>query len=256
MQTNPILSRLSHMRQPLVDGFFTTGATCVDASIGGGLTRGRLHEVYAAQSDDAASASGFAVMLAKRAEMLGKPLLWARQSKDRRDGRIHAPGWAEMGLDPGQCLFVEASDPLMLLRVGVDAARCNGMGMVVIEACGAFREIDLTVSRRMQLAAEKAGVTILLLRVGTAAQSSAAETRWSVSSAPSRPLDAGAPGAPTFDVELLRQRAGPSGMKWRLEWNYEQSAFFESALSRPLVSVSVGGQGADTAAAPQHRRVA
>ena len=245
--------RLLRPAHPVAAGLVTTGAEAVDNMLGGGLRMGRMHEVYATQSDDAASATGFALLLAKRAELVGKPLAWIRQARDRRDGLVYAPGLAEYGINPARCLFVEARDPLMLLRAGVDAARCNGVGMVIIEARGTFREIDLTASRRMQLAAEKAGVTILLLRIGATVQSSAAETRWSVASAPSRLLDGDAPGAPVFDVELLRQRAGPSGMKWRLEWNYEHSAFIESALPRPVVSLSVGGQDTQAGPAPLDR---
>ena len=44
-----------------------------------------------------------------------------------------------------------------------------------------------------------------------AAAPSAAETRWSVSAAASREREANAPGAPAFDLELLRWRAGPAG---------------------------------------------
>ena len=58
---------------------------------------------------------------------------------------------------------------------------------------------------------------------------SVADTRWRVAAAPSVPLadgtPDGAPGHPVFDIELLRRRAGPAGVTWRVEWNRERRAF-------------------------------
>ena len=61
------------------------------------------------------------------------------------------------------------------------------------------------------LGARDAGTTLLMLRLNAAPTPSVAETRWSVAAAPSRALEANAPGAPAFDLELIRWRAGPAG---------------------------------------------
>ena len=71
--------------------------------------------------------------------------------------------------------------------------------------------LDLTASRRLALAAEQSGVTLFLLRLEAQPVPSAADTRWTVGAAPSRSLEADAPGPPMFEIELLRRRAGPAG---------------------------------------------
>jgi protein ImuA len=141
---------------------------------------------------------------------------------------VHAPGWADLGIDVGAWLFLIAPDPPALLRAGVDALRCAGLGAVVIEGWGAWPALDLTASRRFALAAERSGVPLLLVRIAAPPVPSAADTRWTIAPAPSRPAAANAPGAPAFAAELLRQRAGPAGQRWLLEWSSERKNFRES----------------------------
>ena len=54
-------------------GRFALGAEALDSALGGGLARGRLHEIYAQADDDGASAAGFALLLAWRARAPGHP---------------------------------------------------------------------------------------------------------------------------------------------------------------------------------------
>lgn len=180
------------------------------------LDRGVLHEILPAETEDGASATGFALMLALRAAGRGAPLLWLCG-----EPRLHPPGLAELGADPARLILVVPPDPATLLRTAVDALRCAGLGAVVIEA----RTLDLVASRRLALAAEHSGVTALLLRAADATGASVAWTRWRVSSALSTPLAAGAPGAAALDLDLMRHRSGPDGLRWRLEWNRDDQAF-------------------------------
>lgn len=213
------------------DGWLATGHGAFDSALGGGLAAGRVHEFFAADPLDAASAAGFAALLALRKG--GKaPLLWLRTAAAaRRGGHLYAPGLAELGGDPDRLLLVEADDTKVLLAAANDAARCPGSVAVVVEIWGKFPALDLTAGRRLTLGARDAGVTLLLLRFDAVPGPSVAETRWNVAAAPSRALDAAAPGAPAFDLELLRWRGGPAGARWRLEWNRDERAFCEPALS-------------------------
>ena len=219
-------------------GSLASGHAGFDAAIGGGLAIGRYHEFYAADALDATSAAAFAALLALRTP--GKaPLIWLRTSDAaRRTGHIYAPGIAELGGDPDRLLMFETPDPKMLLACANDAIRCAGSAAVIVESWGKFPLMDLTAGRRLALGARDAGTTLLMLRLGAAPTPSVAETRWSVAAAASRELEANAPGAPAFDLELIRWRAGPAGGRWRLDWNHDEQAFGEPALSGALLPLS------------------
>ncbi len=227
------------------------GVAAIDDALGGGLKLGALHEVYAAAGHEAA-ATGFTLSLALRAAA-GRPILWVRQDMlEVETGRIHAPGLVEMGLLPSRVVLVRGHDADDVLRAGEDAARCAGLGAVLIAPWAAPARLDLTASRRLVLAAAASGVTVLMLRCAAEPMPSAAETRWRVTAAPSQRLDADAPGMPAFDVTLLRQRGGAAGQSWLVEWNRDRLSFCArdarraAPLSRPVVSVPRhGAAGAD-----------
>lgn len=244
----------------------------LDAALGGGFAHGRVHEFYAAAEADAGALRGFAVGLAagltagRTGELAGGPagggdsVLWLRCARVvGRAGVLQASGWSDLGGRPGRLLLGIAPDGLTLLRTAADALRSGAPGLVVVEGWGKLPELDLTASRRLALAAERSGVPLLVLRIDARPVPSAALTRWQVAAAPSRALPGQAPGAPTFDLVLLRQRAGPCGLDWRLEWHRDQCIFREPApgldrqqgaqpaLSGAVVSVPAGGSLADRA---------
>lgn len=246
-------------------GCFATGHAAIDAALGGGLSRGRLHEVFA-DEEDAGSGLGAAALLCLLAGAGerggGKPLLWLRtEAAHKRSGQVHATGLAELGLDPAALLLALVPDEVALLRVAGDASRCAGLGALLVECWGPMRGLDLTASRRLLLAAEVSGVTVLLLRIAAEPCASSAETRWRAAPAPSAALEANAPGLPAFTLELQRRRAGPPAGPWRVEWNRDRLCFQEPAdaafeqaagppLSRPVLPVAAGG----TAGAEPWRR--
>ena len=218
------------------DGRIATGHEALDIALGGGLARARVHELFAAEADDGPSAAGFAAMLALLTTDGGLPILWLRTDEaERCGGRFHAPGLVELGGDPDALVLAVAPDAKALLRSAADAARCSGLKALVVECRGKCPGLDLTASRRLALAAEQSGVTLFLLRLEAEPIPSAADTRWAVSAAPSQALEANAPGAPMFEIELLRRRAGPAGMRWQLEWNRDRLTFREPALPGAMV---------------------
>ncbi len=223
------------------EGRFGLGVGEVDAALGGGLARGRVHEVFAGVTADAAAAAGFAAALALRGAG-GRPVMWVRQAFcEIEAGRLHARGLAGLGLDPDALLMVRVPDVLGVLRAGGEALGCRALGAVVIEPWGAPPEIDFTVSRRLSLAAAGSGVACLFLRLAATPHASAAATRWKVAAAPSRPFPANAPGRPAFDIALLRQRGGTAGRNWRLEWDHELRVFNAvPALSGGAAAVPAG----------------
>lgn len=220
-------------------GAAALGIPGLDEVLGGGLARGRVHEIYAAEPDDAATAIGFAMALTSIMHASARtPVLWLRSAQAMRQaGVLQAQGWAELGGMPDMALMGHTPKGMDLLRAAVDALRCPAVGVVVAESWRTLHELDLTASRRLTLAAERSGVPLLLLLLDAAPVPSAAQTRWQVASAPSQALPGHAPGAPVFDITLLRQKSGPCGMTWRLEWDRDRRIFHEAPLSGLVVPV-------------------
>ena len=229
---------------PAEQARISTGHDHVDDALGGGLARAQLHEIFPAAGGDAASAAAIAAIWGHG---LGGKLVWLREERADRRLRLHAQGFAELGLAPSRLLLGVLPDADAVLRAGADVLRCPGIGVAVIELWRNPRNLGLTATRRFQLAAEAAGVTALLLRIEAEASPSAAATRWAVRSIASRPLQANAPGRPAFELELLRHRGGGRG-RWRVEWDRDSGRFHDlgaAPLSGAVVSVP-----ADRPAAP------
>lgn len=182
------------------------GLAAIDRTLPwGGLPRGCLHEILAA--DASAAAAAFAAVLLARLAGRGGYVLWCR----RRRG-LYAPGLAGMGLDPARLLMVHVEREADVLWVMEDALRCPAVAAVLGETT-TLAPIGL---RRLQLAAEASGGTVLLLRPSLAAATAAwAVTRWQVGAVP------GIAAAPAIHsrwrLELLRCRSGPAG-SWVVEW--------------------------------------
>lgn len=242
-------------------GSVPVGHGAIDHALGGGLMRGRLHELLA-PADDAGAASGFAAVLAR---LIGGDIMWVvDEALWRREGRLHPAGLAAIGLDPARLIIVLLPDVSAVLRAAVDGLRCSTLGSVVIALPGDPRALDLTASRRLALAAEAGGVTALMLRLGGKPLPSAAQSRWQVASAPSLPLAGASPGHPAWTLELLRQRGRPDGGRWCVEWDSEQARLHDrdraaatiadgAALPRTVVSLSPGRSAARAGAS---RRIA
>jgi protein ImuA len=216
----------------------------IDRALGGGLVQARLHEVFAQDGPDEAGATAFAMMLALclTRSAPAAPLLWLREERTQRKAALHGPGLVDLGCDPARLILGVLPDVRAVLRAGADALRCAALGAVILELDGNPPLLDLTASRRFALAAEESGVTPLLLRLrGARPSPSAAQTRWQVACAPSAPLEAGAPGHPALTLNLLRQRGGPAGLDWTVEWNRDAACFRQPALPGAQLPLSGGG---------------
>jgi protein ImuA len=192
-----------------------------------------LHEFYAAAHADAACLTGSALMLGQAVKPA--PYLWIRHGDgDREAGSPCPAGLRELNTDPAQAILVLSRDLSSALQAALEGARTPHLGAVIVELWGAAPAYDLTASRRLALAAKASGVPVLLLRTATTPMPSAAETRWLVRAAPSRPLAAQAPGNPAFEMTLLRARNGQEGLRYCVEWDRD---------ARKLVSRCLSGTG-------------
>ncbi|WP_434615326.1 ImuA family protein [Azospirillum sp. B2RO_4] len=209
------------------------GIDAVDGHLpDGGLPLGCLHAVAA---QDPGAGTGFAAALLARLATPRTPALWILRGRD-----LYAPGLAAFGLTPDRLVAVRAVRPVDALWAMEEALRCSALSAVL----GELEGLDLTASRRLQLAAESSGVTGFLLDVSAGASSgrgrlaegrrteglSAAVTRWRLTAAPSldgeedaAPRPAGGPpglGEPRWSVALERCRGGRPG-HWTLAWDGE-----------------------------------
>jgi len=247
---------------------FTFGVGRLDEILGGGLCRGALHEIMAAEQADAAAAIGFTVGLCRRALLPTRDkadiplrggterqaILWIRQSHGETEtGKLYPPGFCELGFPPEALIQVRLKDPKDILHAGAEAAGCKALGAVVIEPWGDPPVLDATSGRKLALAAEKSAVPVFFLRLTASRKINSAVTCWQVRSAASHPLQANAPGQAAFDITLLRHRSGRDGLHWRVEWNHEERSFKEPTLLRPVVSLPPDRSAAPSGGAPWRR---
>lgn len=207
------------------------------------------HEFYAAKEADSACLSGFVLGLATLSGG-NRPLLWVHHERvSAKTGELYPLGVKELGVDPERLIILRANDAPSVLQAGLEGAHCPALGAVILTFWGENKAFDLTSSRRLALAAKASQLPILLIRMAALDQPSAAESRWRVASAPSRPLAANAPGLPAFSLTLLRHRAGLAPGTWHVEWNRDRQHFeplnpalktiAAPPLPRPLPPLSV-----------------
>jgi protein ImuA len=250
----------------MAHGVLPFGVAAIDRALpGGGLARGALHEILGAGGDeeDGALAAAFAAQILGRltrpptspSRSLTRPgpslsplgggegrgevgvVLWCLPRPD-----LYGPGLAAHGLDPGRVVMVRASRDAEILWAMEEGLRAPGIAAVV----GEVGSLPMVASRRLQLAAERSGITAFLLRRWRDGRQAAREralpntavTRWRIAALPSRPsLDEPGVGNPRWRVELLRCRGG-------------EPAYWEMEVPDATDHVSLAAALADRPAAP------
>lgn len=152
---------------------------------------------------------------AERSPRAGEGIvLWCLKRSD-----LYGPGLMTHGLDPARLVLVTAprdDEILWALEEGLRAGPASGLAAVV----GELGRLPMVAGRRLQLAAERSGVTAFLLRrwrngeeaMAERERPSAAVTRWRVRALPAQEGDdprlRQLIGRPRWRVELLRCRGG------------------------------------------------
>jgi protein ImuA len=214
------------------------------------LRRAALHEVLAREAGDGAAALVFALALAWRAAGEHRPLLAILERQAVIEaGRPDGHGLASLGFDPDRLIWVEARRPVEGLWA-FEEGLCSGATGAVVLCVGRWpRAYDLTVSRRLTLAAAGGGVMGALAVLGGATGgdlASAAHSRWRIAARPSRPGLAGEPTATALSAELIRHRGGAPAI-YDLEWSHDRRRFLSGdapALSQPDPALPADRPGA------------
>lgn len=224
------------------------GVAAIDDHLpGGGLARGALHEIFAA---DAGIATAFCALLAGRLadDAENHAILWCERPWALDAGALYGPALLQFGIDPARMILVRPRRDMDALWAMEEGLRCGRVAAVV----GEITDMSLTASRRLQLAAEETGVTALILRPKTDKPApSAAVSRWRLDAVEHQTGDTGighiterandnehtrpSPPGLTFDAppglgvarwraELFRCRGGTPA-NWMMEWNDETGNF-------------------------------
>jgi protein ImuA len=219
-------------------GILPLGLAEIDQTLpAGGLACGEVHEV------SGSAVGGFAAWLAGRlVRHAGGAVLWCVKSGST--SQLYGPGLAAFGLDVGRLVIVRSRRRADMLWAMEESLHCSSFAAVIGECDDA---INLTASRRLQLAAEAGGTTGFILRRGgiqrgglrrsgiTAGADnpkispSACSSRWEIdacSGAPETPgigtsgagISPGTPGMGTrWQVSLKRCRGGFGTGTWLVE---------------------------------------
>jgi protein ImuA len=181
----------------------------------GGLRLSGLHEL-ADEGLGQSYGSAAALMAAGILARLEGPVLWASERGD-----LYAPALANVGLLPDRVVHVMARKAVpTVMEEGLRHGRCAGI-------VGELRQLEPTPARRLQLAAEAAGIPAFALcrSFGRAAKGRsaplAALTRWRITRQPSGPAVPEAPEVPglapaLWRLDLIRCR-GAEAASWIVE---------------------------------------
>jgi len=221
---------LRTLEQP-ARGRLLFGIGPIDTALGGGLTRGALHEIAAAGEAHVSMATGFALALSslspsspRAAGKGGRGIVWiATEMALAESGAPYGPGLNAFGLAPEQLVTIATAHTHDLLWAMEEALRCRAVGAVIGEL--RHEEVDSVAVRRLSLAAGQSGALAILLRASPPHDASTAATRWIVSAACN---DA-------FAVRLTRNRRGVLD-DWTLQWSDEDECFVPTTHAQPVAA--------------------
>jgi protein ImuA len=222
-------------RGPVPDGVSSKAAAAAPLQaprrLGWGLPAalpcGALNEVVAAHPDRPA-AFGFlfaltALGLDAQLGLEAEPAVFVAARRALSEfGCPYGHGFAQLGLDVGRLVLVETGADKDALWAIEETLRSGARPAMVAGVLAGG--LDLTSSRRLNLAAAQQRTPLVLLSGTKAAGISAAVTRWRISAAPGARDRFGAFAAPRWHVALERSRTERPGA-WLIEWNHVAHRF-------------------------------
>ncbi|HEV8392480.1 MAG TPA: damage-inducible protein [Dongiaceae bacterium] len=135
----------------------STGLPAIDAYLrDAAVPLGAVHEIagHAGDEEQGAAGAGFLALSLKASAAVGW-IAWVTQDAD-----LYAPGLAAFGLDLRRLILVSARRDAEVCWALEEALRSRSLSAVV----GEIGVLTLNATRRLQLAAEQAGIPCFLLR--------------------------------------------------------------------------------------------
>ncbi|MFC3677752.1 ImuA family protein [Ferrovibrio xuzhouensis] len=213
------VARMTGLSRPRSTAACPIGVAEIDARLPGlGLGLGGIHELIG----DLTATTGFLAALLGRHKAF-RQILWVTP-----EASLFAPGLSQLGLDHRRLTIAWARHRDDRLWAAEEGLRELSYGAVVLEA----ETVDLTESRRLQLAAEASGGIGFIIRRDR--QPSAALTRWLVE--PARSQDC----SPSWKLTLERCRGAETGGTWQLGWDHASLSFRLAAqmANRPFAEAA------------------
>ncbi|MCF0072473.1 Error-prone repair protein ImuA [Dyadobacter sp. CY261] len=184
----------------------------VSAAFTGGIfPKVGVHEFISSTPESAAATAGFMATLAGQLMKEDGICLWVSSRR-----RVFPLALGFFGIEPDRVIFVDLKKDKDLLWTIEEGLKCDALSAVV----GEVKELNLTESRRLQLAVEESKVTGLLHRVSPRLSNPVASVcRWRVNPLPSgRDNTLPGIGFPRWDVQIEKVRNGQAG-RWQVQWS-------------------------------------
>lgn len=233
----------------------STALPAIDAYLrNAAVPLGAVHEIsgHAGDEEQGAAGAGFLALSLKASAASGW-IVWVTQDAD-----LYAPGLAAFGLDLRRLLLVSARRDADVCWALEEALRSRALGAVA----GEIGVLTLNATRRLQLAAEQAGIPCFLLRRWRTkelaeqqrAQPIAAVTRWRIS--PQIESGRGLAMTPELGpihrrLDLWRCRKGAAA-SWIMEFDHadeQRVAAFPVAVAAALADRSISATAKSQSAA-------
>jgi protein ImuA len=187
-----------------------------------GLLCGVLNEVMAAHADRPAAFGFLFAFLAAAQRSRAGPAAFVAARRALDFGVPNGHGLTRLGLDAGRLILIEAETDKDALWALEEALRSDVRPAVV---AGAIESgLDLTQSRRLNLAAAVHATPFVLLRGAKGTETSAAATRWRLAPAPAAFDRFGTFDRWRWQATLERCRNGRTGT-WQMQWSPEACRF-------------------------------
>ena len=214
-------------------------------SAGGPVRRWKIRSIKAGPAlppDPAAGQNSRNEFLFPRREIrAGRAVLWIEpEAAEFEGGALYGPGLELLGLPMARVIGLRVAHERDGAWAMEEALRCRAIAAVVGEFARATSTLDLTMLRRLSLAAGEGGGLGLLLRHYACPLPSPAMTRSEIAAAPGARDAFGGLGRPAVVLSLVRNRRGPTG-RWLLSWDCHEHAFHSVPLSLDLAPAARDG---------------
>lgn len=183
---------------------------------GPGLIGGVLNEAIADHGDRPTAFGFLFALMAAALQTRAGPAVFVAARRAMDFGAPYGHGLRQLGIDVGRLILVETNTDKDALWAIEDALRSEARPAIVTGAVAG--SLDLTQSRRLNLAAAIHATPLMLLRGAKVMGTSAAATRWRIASLPAARNCFGTFTHRLWHVTLERCRNGRTGA-WTIEWD-------------------------------------